>query len=92
MHHSNEQYHLHECQCKSVRAGLRSAGSGCSPALVGAQPEDRGVLQPVAPHLCRIATLSQRGSAGSGTQDQTLQKKRGATAMGHTGHFPWGNW
>lgn len=36
------------------------------------------------------AALCRHGSAGSGSWEQGLQEKRGATATGHAGHFPQG--
>lgn len=72
--------------------GCALQGAAAAQSWFGLSPRTTFCSRPVAPHLCQLATLSRRGSAGSGTRDQTLQKKRGATAMGHTGHFPWGNW
>ena len=75
------------------KRGCALQGTAAAQRWLGLSPRT-GVFcsLPVAPRPCQIATLSRPESTGSGTQDQTLQKKGEAMAMGHAGHFPWGNW
>lgn len=89
MHHSNEQYHLHARRCKSARAGLHSQAAAAAPHGFGLSPRTGLICSPPAAP-CPMATLSRRGSAGSGTPDQRSQEKRGSHGHGSRWALPTG--